>query len=106
MEWILSFWYSKPEPETSLTPFENQLIQARSKLKTAPINDKNRIFQKKLLEAKSHLKSREIIKDKPMENQPEFLTIKLKPIEKKIPALVETKVNPIHEELLKKTTLI
>ena len=41
--------------------FENQLLEARSKLKKAIINDKDRVFQMNLRQAKSNLKSREVL---------------------------------------------
>src|SRR5688572_30298335 len=103
MQWILSFWYPNVEPISVTTPMENQLIEARSKLKRVVINDKDRLFQKDLLQAKNNLKSQEIKKLQNKKEPLEFLTIKLKPVQNKIPPLVEIKINPLYEELLKKS---
>jgi hypothetical protein len=100
MEWILSFWYKQPESLTNA--FENQLLEARSKLKKAIINDKDRVFQMNLRQAKSNLKSRELTQTENPVEEHEFLKIKLKPVQDKIPCFIEPKVNPIHQELLKK----
>ncbi len=107
MDWILSFWYSKPTTVIDvLTPLEKQLIEARSKLKKATINDKDRIFQMNLRQAKANLKYRDTTPMEKTQQEHEFLKIKLRPIKDKLPTLVKEKVNPIHQELLQKSILI